>query len=364
MKKLLPLFLILCLLLCACGGNDPVDTTEPETTENVTTEPETTEPETTEPETTEPETTEAPTEPFNPLNGQTLEEPYTGRIFGTTINNVSPALPYQGVSQADMFFEFLINDNATRCLALFTDVRSVPSIGSVRSSRMNYVDICQAYDVILGHAGYGNGVKDALNNRGVEHLHLGNVAGYRDQNRLNAGYDLEHTLFVNGQRFYDAAVKAGYEVEQPAGKDYGLRFTENATPENGETAAELHISFWGKMTHFYFNEQTGKYDLYLHGKYMVDENNGQQIAFQNLIVMKCQVENNGFGSSYPYHYADVLGSGDGYFANGGKLIPIKWIHENEADPFTFTLADGTPLELGVGNTYVALAPIESEFTYE
>lgn len=358
MKKLIPLFLILSLLLCACGGNASGETTEP-----VTTEPETTEEVTTEPETTVPETTEAPTEPFNPLNGQILEEPYTGRVFGTTINNVSPALPYQGVSQADMFFEMLINDNATRCLALFTDVQSVPSIGSVRSSRMNYVDICQAYDVVFGHAGYGNNVQSELNNRGIDHLNLGNVAGYRDQNRLNAGYDLEHTLFVNGQKFYDAAVNAGYDVTRPAGKDYGLRFTEDGTPENGEVAAEVHISFWGKMTHFYFNEETGKYDLYLHGEYIIDENNGEQIAFQNLIVMKCQVSNKLFGG-YPYHFAELQGSGDGYFACNGKIIPIKWIHENEADPFTFTLADGTPLELGVGNTYVALAPIESEFTYE
>lgn len=358
MKKLLPLFLILCLLLCACGGNS-----QEETTEAATTEPETTEAVTTEPETTEPETTEAPTEPFNPLNGETLAEPYTGRIFGTTINNVSPALPYQGVSQADMFFEFLINDNATRCLALFTDVQSVPSIGSVRSSRMNFVDICQAYDVILGHAGYGNSVQDALNSRGVDHLHLGNTAGYRDQNRLNSGYDLEHTLFVNGQDFFDAAVKAGYEVTQPAGKDYGLTFTEDGTPAGGEAASEVHISFWGKMTHFYYNAETGKYDLYLHGSYIIDENNGEQIAFENLIIIKCPVANQLFGG-YPYHYADVLGSGDGYFACNGQIIPIKWVHENEEDPFTYTLADGTPLNLGVGSSYVALAPIESEFTYE
>ena len=357
MKKLIPLLLALCLLLCACGKSAE-ETTEPETTE-----PETTEVVTTEPETTEPETTEAPIEPFNPLNGETLEEPYTGRIFATTINNVSPALPYQGVSQADMFFEMLINDNATRCVALFTDVQSVPAIGSIRSSRMNFVDVCQAYDAILGHAGYGNSVQDALNSRGVDYLHLGNVAGYRDQTRLNSGYALEHTLFVNGQKFYDAAVNAGYEVTQPADKDYGLRFTEDGTPEGGETANELHISFWGKMTHFYFNEETGKYDLYLHGDYIIDESNGEQIAFQNLIVMKCSVENKLFGG-YPYHYADVLGTGDGYFACNGQIIPIKWIHENEADPFTFTLEDGTTLELGVGNTYVAFAPIESEFTYE
>ena len=314
MKRLFPLILILGLLLCACGGASE-ETIPPETTVAPVTEAPT------EPEPTE-APTEAPTEPpqvfFNPLNGTPLEEPYTGRIFGTTINNVSPALPYQGVSQADMLFEMLINDYATRCLALFTDVRSVPSIGSIRSSRMNFVDLCQAYNVVFGHAGYGNQVQSTLNARGVNHIHLGNTAGYRDQGRLSSGYALEHTLFVKGQKFYDAAEKAGYELTQPADKDYGLRFTEDGTPANGETAKEVNVSFWGKMTRFYFNEKSGKYDLYLHGRYVTDENNGEQIAFQNLIIMKCQVSNKLFGG-YPYHYAEVLGSGDGSMKT--RLIP-------------------------------------------
>ena len=120
MKKLLPLLLALCLLLCACGAaqEEPTEptTTEPETTVEVTTE-----------EITEPPTTEAPVI-RNPLNGEEISEPYTGRIFASTINNVSPALPYQGVSQADMLFEMLINDNATRCVALFSNVQSLPGI--------------------------------------------------------------------------------------------------------------------------------------------------------------------------------------------------------------------------------------------
>lgn len=352
MKKLLPLLLVFCLLLCGCGGS-PEETTEPST------EPDTTQEVTTEEVTTQPDTTGEAIIYRNPLNGEILEEPYTGRVFASTINNVAPALPYQGVSQADMLFEMLINDNATRCVALFTNVREVSSIGSVRSSRMNFVDVCQAYDAILGHAGYGSDVQAALNNRGVDHLHLGNVSGYRDQNRLNAGYAIEHTLFVNGQRFYEVAQDAGYEVTQPADKDYGLVFVEDGTPDGGEDASEIIVSFWGKLTRFYFNEETGKYELYLHGDYVIDENNGQRIAFENVVIMRCKVHNEGV-----YHIADVEGSGDGYYACNGKIIPIQWHHENPTDPFTFTLEDGTPLEMGVGTTYVAFQPDVSDFTYQ
>lgn len=354
MKKLLSLLLVLCLLLCGCGSSEP-ETTVPDT------EPETTVPETTEPETTEPETTEPVY--TNPLNGQVLAQPFTERIFAVSINNISPALPFQGVSQADIVFEMLVNDYATRCLALFSNVQGVSSIGSIRSGRKNFVDIGEAYDAIIGHAGYASVIRKEFSNRGVDNLNLGNWGAYRDQNRLNSGYALEHTLFVTGQKYYDAAVKAGFSVEQPEGKDYGLSFVDDATPAAGEDASEVTIWFWNKKSIMTYNEELGKYEFSEYGKDVTDENTGEKISFENVIVMLCQVNNEKPGS-YTYHVADVHGSGEGYFACNGKIIPIQWHHENKTDPFTFTLTDGTPLEIGVGNTYIAIAPDNSEVEYQ
>ncbi len=75
--------------------------------------------------------------------------------------------------------------------------------------------------------------------------------------------------------------------------------------------------------------------------------------------MLCHVYNDGV-----YHVAELTGSGEGYFACGGKIIPIQWHREQMSDPITFTLAEGTPLELGVGSSYIAIAPLTSEVTYE
>ena len=65
-----------------------------------------------------------------------------------------------------------------------------------------------------------------------------------------------------------------------------------------------------------------------------------------------------------YHVANLEGTGDGYFACGGKIIPIKWIHENATDDFSFTLADGTPLVQGVGNSYIGICPLKSTVEWE
>ena len=82
MRRVFVSLLILALLLSGCAAQEAETTVPVETT--VVTEPET-------------EPTTVPTEPpvyRNPLNGEILEEPYTGRIFAHTITNTQDALPH------------------------------------------------------------------------------------------------------------------------------------------------------------------------------------------------------------------------------------------------------------------------------
>jgi hypothetical protein len=63
-------------------------------------------------------------------------------------------------------------------------------------------------------------------------------------------------------------------------------------------------------------------------------------------------------------FADLEGTGNGYFACGGKLVPIKWSRENATAPFVYSLEDGTPLTLGIGKSYVAVLPTGSPVEYQ
>ena len=92
MKRSIALILVLTLLLCGCGGQKaeatPAQTTPvaAETTAEPTTEA-----------TTEPTT--VPTEPIvyrNPVNGELLDEPFTGRIYANTVSNLRENLPHVG----------------------------------------------------------------------------------------------------------------------------------------------------------------------------------------------------------------------------------------------------------------------------
>ena len=58
--------------------------------------------------------------------------------------------------------------------------------------------------------------------------------------------------------------------------------------------------------------------------------------------------------TYTRSYYDLIGEGEGWFACGGQIVPIKWSRADVDSPFVYTLSDGTPVTLGVGTSYIAV----------
>ena len=364
MKKLIALLLIASLILCGCGASTPAAT---EATTAPTQAPAT---EATEAPT---ETTEAPTEPpvvyRNPLNGEVLDEPYTGRIFAVTISNIRDALPHYGTMEADILMEMWVNGSIIRDLALYTDVSKAEAIGSVRSDRLMFNQIVKMYDAVLADAAGSDQVLNDAKNTGVNRMTIdtgdSTDYSYRAKDRVftfKPESKYEHTLFAKGAGLLDFAQKKGFSVTQPADKDYNLHFTEDGTPE-GETANSVNVTFTyrnnKKDTTMVYDESLGKYVYNQYGKAMVVGDTEDPECFTNVIIMLADITRGDV-----YYTANFTGGGTGYYANGGKIIPITWGCDGEESPFWFKTVDGADLELGVGNTYMAIAPQDSPVTYE
>ena len=364
MKKLIALLLIASLILCGCGASTPAAT---EATTAPTQAPAT---EATEAPT---ETTEAPTEPpvvyRNPLNGEVLDEPYTGRIFAVTISNIRDALPHYGTMEADILMEMWVNGSIIRDLALYTDVSKAEAIGSVRSDRLMFNQIVKMYDAVLADAAGSDQVLNDARNTGVNRMTIdtgdSTDYSYRAKDRVftfKPESKYEHTLFAKGAGLLDFAQKKGFSVTQPADKDYNLHFTEDGTPD-GETANSVNVTFTyrnnKKDTTMVYDESLGKYVYNQYGKVMVVGDTEDPECFTNVIIMLADITRGDV-----YYTANFTGGGTGYYANGGKIIPITWGCDGEESPFWFKTVDGADLELGVGNTYMAIAPQDSPVTYE
>lgn len=338
---------------------ETVPTTE--ATTEVTTEPTT---EATTEATTEP--TEPPVLYRHPLTGDPLDEPINDRIFAVSISNVQGALPHIGLNDCDIFFEMFIAPGYVRGLALYTDIENVSQIGSVRSTRINFADIAKGYDAFIAHAGGSELVLNYVYNSGVDHKNIDtpSVSAYsfRDFER-HKNWSWEHCLFVDGPGLKEWAGQQGYRVSHEAAKTYGLNFVDGGAMEAGDTANTVNIGmrFYSskKDTVMVYDPEIGEYIYNQYGMEMHDGHTNEIESFKNVFILKVKAY------SYDiYTVAELLGSGEGYYACDGRIIPIKWVRENATDPFTFTMPDGSPLYQNVGRSYINLAPLESEITWE
>lgn len=373
-KPWIPVIIVIVLAVAAVGflmldgqGGKPAPTTEPLLQETA---PPTTEPPT-QPPTTEPPT-EPPTEPApvyrNPLNGEILEEPYQGRIYISTISNVPDALPHVSANQADIVFETFVNYSIIRCIGLYTNISEVEQIGSVRSTRIMFNDITEHYGAILFHAGGSSQVLTDARQRGIENFSVDTwdatqfgVSVRDDHRRRTIGW--EHCLLALGPMIEDFAEHNGYSTQGDPEKDYFLRFAEDATPADGEKAENITITItqgkYKKDTVLNFDPELNKYIYSQYGKVMEDGVTGEAESYTNIIIMEAQISMNGM-----YQQADFVAGGEGYFATGGKIIPIVWSCDGEDQPFRFTTLDGEELQLNVGNTYIAITQPEFSLIYE
>ena len=374
MKRILALTLVFALLLGGCGAKaekaeptlEPVSLDELIEANGRTPAGETAEAEAVA-ETEEPTT--APTEPQihrNPVNGTILDAPFTGRLHGHTISNMQENMPHVNLVKADIVMEMYVNmNNIVRCLAIYSDIASVEAIGSTRSTRPMFNDIAQHYSLIVSHAGGSDTALNDADERGVEHL---NIEDWNVQQVVQTSYrdkeynrSLENSLFGIGSGIKAYAEAQGWPMTME--RDYGFRFTEHGTPAGGEAASKISLNFRYKEakkdTFMVYDWELGKYVWNQYNKEMTDQISGEKEAFTNVIIMDTTITNKGI-----YHAADFLAGGTGYYANGGQIVPITWTCEDESEAFRFWNTDGSELLLGVGNTYIAVAPTRSPVTWE
>lgn len=361
MKKGFVIFLLAaCLLLGGCELIPPRSTLPPQT--------EAPAPAATEPATEPP--TEAPTQPSytNPLTGLTTRGPQQKRIFAVSISNIPDAMPRIGVCMADIYLEMYVNDSIVRGLALYTDPSFVPQIGPVRSTRLMFNDLAMHYDLIVAHAG-GSGyvLGDAAQN-GVDGFNIdtwdSTDYSFRDKDRVSQGFGWEHVLFARGEGLEPKALADGINVEADPDKDYLLRFLPDGTPAGGEDAAEIDLTLTyhesKKDCRFVYDADRSRYVYWQYGKEMTDGITGEQETYENVIVMfptDIHIVNSG------YQVANFEDGGEGYFASGGKLIPIRWECDGARSPFRFLTADGQQLFLTQGRTFIAITETGSPITW-
>ena len=310
--------------------------------------------------------------PFtNPLTGEGSEADLSAaRPIAIMINNLKKALPQLGVSQADLIYEAPAEGGITRMMAVFQSLDDVGDLGSVRSARPYYVEMAAGLDAIFIHAGGSDDAYSAIKNYGVFNIDgvngpYGGTMFWRDAARKkNAGF--EHSLLTSPERIGKLLTGALANSRQTHKEGYSLPldFMEDGTPATGSPADIITVEFSNYKTGiFRYDAGKGSYLVEQYGAPYVDGNTDSQVAVTNVLFVCTDVKNIP-GDTAGRKTVRLTGTGSGWFACGGKVIPITWAKDSANAPFRYTTADGQPLQLGVGKSYINIVDTKYPVTFE
>ena len=350
-KKIMAISLVAVLFITAACSEEAISSEETPLSVEQTPQPRVVTQSTPEPKTTE-----------NLLTGlDTLSDEAVGkRPVAVMVNNLMGALPQYGVSDADVIFEIPVEADITRLMAIYGDYTKVPKIASIRSCRYYYPIIAVGFDAYYIHIGKDATIAAAtLNSLDIDNWDGGDgfldgVFG-RDQDRINAGYDYEHTAYFDGGLFFDYLKESTVRTDLKAEKSESFfNFNNFRTAPNGSGYAEFTVNFGSSYySTFTYNSEDMLYYKQHSGYPHMDSATDKQLAFTNVIVLETDIsvrddkgrKNVSWQGGANYN---------GYYFSDGVMERITWEKSDEYANFEFFDKNGKPLAINKGKTYIAL----------
>lgn len=297
---------------------------------------------------------------INPLTG---EDGYEERLLKTRpvavmINNISAALPQRGIADADIIYEMQVEGPITRLMAVFSDYKSMPDIGSIRSARHDYVELLKPLNAIYLHFGGSTAGKQAIKDNNIDDidgLFMYKTAFYKDEQRAKTK-SAEHCWFSNGELLQAGIDKKGFDIStEPLNSIFNFSdVDENVMDENED--AKSAVSVKASITNstkatFTYDEQTKLYSKQQNGKLHIDTNKNEPIKCTNVFLMYTKV---GYLPDN-YHKEIDLSNGSGYYISNGKAIEVTFKKPSIGDTIKVYSKDGTEIKVNAGKSYFCIA---------
>lgn len=302
---------------------------------------------------------------------------YTNEKISFTLANQRPiavmiptdtaAQPSYGIGKADILYEMMEEGGISRQMAIIQDWQNLARIGNIRSSRLYYLETAKEWDSILIHFGgvaYMKGTIDADDMNNISGTYEYGTGGKAP----GAGYFFRttdrvapHNAYISAAGILKACTQLGYQTNLRTvyytKKHFTFSNDQNtiSTYENVEDANTIDLSnvFTYTKSKLIYDEDTGLYLKYLHGKKQVDATTGEQLSFANVIVQNTkweQLDSKGYLGFYMLDTTE-----DGYYFTKGKCIPITWKKTSDYGPTVYYDATGAEIQLQTGKTYIAVA---------
>jgi Protein of unknown function (DUF3048) N-terminal domain/Protein of unknown function (DUF3048) C-terminal domain len=309
-----------------------------------------------------------------PLTGKLLKDPSDAKHAAVAVKvpDNKNEHPQVGLDQADIVYVEL---DGYRDSSGYSSTRLVPifhthmpdNVAPVRSIRPVDIPMLSPIGAIIGNTGATGWVL-----KYVQHFRQyiqGMLSYIATKGTGSYSIDPSRVRTYKGVTYYDRAVVCHPKVlakqtkrfrsgPQQAYLPWASTAAEVST-SSGKHAQTIHVPW--KQGHTYdmgyqYDKKSGRYLRSMPwGPHVLA--NGTRVAPDNVLVIRAKQTYGkiypGRGGAEPIHHI-IKGKGSFYYFHGGKYVTGTWTKGAVNQLFQFTLADGTPLKMAPGQTYVEL----------
>ena len=263
-------------------------------------------------------------------------------------NDDENARPQEGMDEAYIVYEMVVEGGATRFMALFKGV-DTEKIGPVRSSRHYFLDYALENDAVYTHFGWSPKATTDISALKVNNINgVTGTDGYifwREQ-KFKGDW---HSAYTSIKNIKEIAEKKGYRLtsEHSNAVKYSDEYFDIGDDKN---ATKVYLKYsGGYSTTYKYNEELKLYEKYI-GSNPHKMQDGETLKFKNIIVELKDDVALGDGSARRDLY--TTGSGKGYYITNGSFEEITWTKSSRTATTTYKKADGTELLVNPGKTII------------
>lgn len=293
----------------------------------------------------------APTTVASPLTGiQVTPEQAKRPVTGVMIENSIDARPQSGLTEAGIVFEAIAEGGITRFLALFQEARPA-NFGPIRSARPYYVQWAKGFNASYIHSGGSGEALALIRSLGVKDLDHG-YYGERIASRVSSRY-APHNVYtnfdtvdaMNGELGYTSSEFTPFTRKEPTKPAEGVALTA--------TKIDFNISGANYNTSYSYDAATNSYARVLAGRPHTDQESGKQISPNVVVALitEYSIHSDGVHSVYR-----TTGTGELLVFQDGNVTTGTWKKDSAEASLEFLGADGEPLALNAGQTWITAIP--------
>ena len=286
------------------------------------------------------------------------------RPYAIAINNTPVAVKVQtGLNKAYMVYEIPTEGNTSRLLALYKDIEEDLTIGTIRSSRHNFIDYALESDAIYVHYGWSHYAEDEEKSGVINYINgLFDKPFWRNNPEKLAS---EHTAYTSIAKLNQTVVNKNFKQESDNTilLNYNAEDVDLSTKQDAKIVSKVIIPYGGNpnVTSFVYDTNTKMYNRQENDISCIDYNTKEQINTKNIIIQKV---NYSMCSDNYYWDLKTIGTGEGYFITNGYAVPITWKKDSRAGKTKYYYKDGQEIQVSDGRTYIEIQTNSQKLTLE